>query len=227
MGKAVSRGQALQVAARVATQVDWDKLDGDRLQRGIIDLSPEEFSSRLTRFFQNNGNFIVDEIRPIMARSFNPAEFIGKGWTVWKGPVDCKGLKGEEDQNESSLVLSEISISSLSFETCLNEGEKSIIGEEKCRRLKAKASFICLDARFFFGLWGDYQANRENSILEMLYRTCGIEYLDFFGTILRGPRGGRCVLCLCRGGGGEWGWGCHWLDDDWDAVGLSAGCASS
>lgn len=50
MSKAVSRGQALQIAARVATQVKWDELDGDQIQEEIINLSPEEFGKKFTVF---------------------------------------------------------------------------------------------------------------------------------------------------------------------------------
>lgn len=52
MVKAVSRGQALQIAARVATQVKWDELDGDRLQQEVLELSPEEFGNKVTSFLR-------------------------------------------------------------------------------------------------------------------------------------------------------------------------------
>ncbi len=61
MGKAVSRGQALQIVGRVGTQVGWDELNGDSLQRDIIDLSPEEFGKRFTAFLKNGGRFIFGE----------------------------------------------------------------------------------------------------------------------------------------------------------------------
>ena len=54
MSKAVSRGQALQVSARVATQVSWDELDGDALQKEIINLTPNEFGLRFTAFLKNS-----------------------------------------------------------------------------------------------------------------------------------------------------------------------------
>lgn len=50
MSTAVSRGQALQISARVATQVNWDELDDKRLQQDIIELTPEEFGKRMTAF---------------------------------------------------------------------------------------------------------------------------------------------------------------------------------
>lgn len=60
MSKAVSRGQALEVTARVGTQVKWDTLDGDHLQQEVIDLSPEEFGNRFTAFLKNGGRVIVN-----------------------------------------------------------------------------------------------------------------------------------------------------------------------
>ncbi|MDO9231025.1 MAG: hypothetical protein Q7U36_00905 [bacterium] len=41
------------------------------------------------------------------------------------------------------------------------------MGEEKLRRLKEeKPEFIRFAGNVFLGLWLDYQANKENSILE-------------------------------------------------------------
>lgn len=59
MSKAVSRGQALEISARVATQVNWDELDGDKLQAEIISLSPAEFGNRITAFLKSGGRFQV------------------------------------------------------------------------------------------------------------------------------------------------------------------------
>lgn len=39
---------------------------------------------------------------------FNPAKFIGAGWTIWRGPADGDGLSGEEDHDERSLAIMEI-----------------------------------------------------------------------------------------------------------------------
>ena len=51
--KEVSRGQALQVSARVGTQIKWDELDGDKLQSEVISLSADEFGGRFTNFLKN------------------------------------------------------------------------------------------------------------------------------------------------------------------------------
>lgn len=225
MGKAVSRGQALQISGRVAMQVDWDALDGDRLQSEVIDLTPEQFKERFTAFLKNGAQFIIGEPKVIRTKFFDPARFIGKDWRIWRGPADGDGLTGEKDTDPRSQDIAEIEIARILFETCLREGENSIAGEEKLSRLK-KAGHIRLGGNTFLGFWEDYQANKENSVLEWLYRTRKITYLDFFGDILRDPRGRRFVLCLYRRGGGQWFWCYDWLGSGWDAVILSAGYAS-
>jgi len=225
MGEAVSRGQALQVAARVAMQVNWDNLDGDRLQEDIIQLTPEEFGERFTAFLKNGGRFIFGDPKLVQTKPFDPSEFFDEGWMIWKGSADGDGLSGEEDMDKQSVTFSKIELASLLFETCLGEGEGPIKGEEKLRRLKEKP-LIRLDGTVFMGLWLDYQANKENSVLEFLYRSRGITYMDFFGLVLRRPVGDRGVLCLCRYASGEWRYRYRWLEDDWSASGVSAVLAS-
>ncbi len=225
--KTVSRGQALEVAARVGTQVSWDELDGDRLQKNVIDLSPEEFGKRFTAFLKNGGRLIIGDPKFILTKPFNPAEFLGKGWATWKGPIDGDGLSGEEDIDSRSLALSQVELAGFVFEICLKADEKSIKGEEKLRRLKEeKPDFIRFAGNVFLGLWFDYQANKENSILEWFYRNGKISFMDFFGQILRDPNGYRHALSLYRLDDGEWHWYYNWLGHDWYAGHPSAGCAS-
>ncbi len=145
---------------------------------------------------------------------------MGKGWATWKGPIDGDGLSGEEDVDPRGLALTEIDISKLIFETNLKKGENSIKGEEKLRRQK-EMYVIRHGGNAFLGLWEDYQANKENSVLEYLYRTQERTFLDFMGQILRSPYGYRSVLYLCRDDG-EWCWYCRWLGRDWDAGDPSA-----
>ncbi|MFA5889160.1 MAG: hypothetical protein WCW47_02870 [Candidatus Paceibacterota bacterium] len=80
MSQAVSRGQALQISARVGTQVNWDELDGGSLQNEVIELTPEEFGKRFTAFLKNGARLIVSAFRVIIDRpkSFDSA-FIGTG----------------------------------------------------------------------------------------------------------------------------------------------------
>lgn len=52
------------------------------------------------------------------------------------------------------------------------------------------------------------------------------KYVYFHGTILRGPDGRRCVLCLYWHDG-AWFWCFRWLGYDWDASDPSAVLAST
>jgi hypothetical protein len=226
MGKTVSRGQALEVAARVATQVRWDDLDGDSLQTKVIDLTPEEFGKRFTAFLNNGCRIIIGDPKSLLIKPFDPAGFLGKDWVVWRGPVDSNGLSGEEDIDPRSMALTEVELAKFVFETCLRAGEKSITGEEKLRRQKEKPDFIRFGGNVFLGMWLDYKAYKENSILEWLYRNLGVTFMDFMGQILRHPNGSRNALYLYRNDDGEWYWDYSWLDRQWSASFPSVGCAS-
>ena len=222
--KETTRGQALEVSARVATQVDWDAIDGDRLQRGVIDLTPEEFGRRLTAVFRNDCQLIVGEpkIIPIdRSKPFNPAEFVGAGWTIWRGPANGNGLSGDEEQDARSLALTEIDLSAIVFKSTLKPGESVVNGEEKLKRLKASGD-IRLDAGAFKVLWD----NRELLPARFKEKTndnTTFVYCD--GTVLRSPNGNRYVLCFYFSDG-AWHWGCDWLGRDWDVNGPSAVLAS-
>ena len=151
--------------------------------------------------------------------SFDPASFIGSEWTPWRGPVDGNGLEGAIEQDERSLALKEIDWTQVRFEHYLNDGEKTIKGEEKLKRAIA-AGHIRFGGNVLLSLWNDYKENKGNSVLEWIYRTHGIEFLDFLGLTLRDPGGNRSVLYLYRDGR-EWDWNCDWLGREWVARDLS------
>lgn len=147
----------------------------------------------------------------IATTSFDPITFIGEEWKIIP-----------EDQDEKSVALEEVDFTKVKSVSCLNEGESSIKGEEKLRRLK-ESSNIRLGATVFMALWNDYQANGRNSILERLYKEEIIgNYIDFFGTILLDPDGNHNVLYLYRHDNGEWHRNVNWLGFDWDFGVLSA-----
>ena len=125
MSKAITRGQAIQGLLTLGTKVDWDKVDGDILQQ-IIEDRDGRTGPEFTAFLQNYGKVIVGELKIVKVdRSlpFDPAKFIGKGWTI-------------EEQDERSLALSEVDLTKVRFEDMLKSGESSIQGEEKLKRLK-------------------------------------------------------------------------------------------
>ncbi|MDP3764136.1 MAG: hypothetical protein Q8Q95_00765 [bacterium] len=153
---------------------------------------------------------------------FNPAQFLGEGWSVWKGPADGDGLSGKEEQDERSLKLTELDLSNIQLITCLKEGESVIKGEEKLNRLKAK-NHIRLDVKVFQTFW----ENKDIIPKSWKKKTNGNTTFIFFdGTILRNPHGLRGVLCLGWRGGKEWDWHYGWLEYDWDDYDPSAVLAS-
>ena len=167
------------------------------------------------------GRVNIGDPKSVLTKPFDPAEFLGKGWQTWKGPVKGNGQSGEEDIDLRTLSLSEIEIAKFLFETCLREGE------EKLRRLKEeKPGFIRFGGNVFLGLWLDYQVNKENSVLEWLFRNLKIGSMDFFGQILRHPSAVRQVLVLMRRGNNNWRWDTSWLENASLSNRPSAGCGS-
>lgn len=144
----------------------------------------------------------IDRVHP-----FNPAEFIGKGWSIWRGPEGGDGLSGDEEQDEHSLALIEICPATILLETGLDGGKKEITGEERILRLKA-AGRIRLDAAIFHSLWRNQHLIPEEWKKKINGYTA---YIFFDGTTLRSPDGDRCALYLCFDDGG-WDWDYHWLD---------------
>ena len=152
---------------------------------------------------------------------FNPAQFLGSGWSIWRGPVDGDGLSGDEDQDKRSLALTQLDMSQIQLVTCLKEGETSITGEERVRRLK-KTNHIRLDTRVFQTLWENKDSIPESWKEKTNNNTTSI---FFDGTPLRSPFGDRYVLCL-DWRGGEWDWYYYWLESDWNVNSPSAVLAS-
>lgn len=148
----------------------------------------------------------------VTTQPFDPVVSIGKGWSIVA-----------EERDKRSAALPEVDFSQVVFETCLPEGESSIKGEEKLKRLKAGGN-IRLGSTVFMGLWEEYKAHKEDSVLERLHKEQDITYIDFFGDVLLGPNGHRDVLGLARGVG-AWRWGCGRLEGEWSAGHRSASLA--
>lgn len=214
-----------EVLSVLATNTSLDEIDFSetRLQ-DVINRDPKAAGRRFTEFLKNGCRFITGEIKAVTTKLFDHTEFLGSGWSIWKGSVSGDGTSGAENVDLRSLSLPKIDLDLFLFETCLKEGENSITGFEKLRRLEKMSKFIRFGDNVFLGLWLDYQTNKENSVLETFYRTRGVIYLDFFGTIFRSPGGNPHVLYLCRFDDDRWRRRCNWLGRDWLAPGLSAGC---
>jgi len=124
---------------------------------------------------------------------FDPAAFIDRKWSIWRGAPDGDGKSGPENQDERSLALTWIDLRKVRLENCLARGEDSITGEERRRRLE-RAGHVRLDAGVFLALFGEFRRCIPPSWRE---KTNGeITSISFDGTLLRGPDGRRWVLKL-------------------------------
>ena len=207
MGKTMSSKQRLQLMSVFMLNADFDDVPSDVAQL-IID-NPVEAGRQFTFYLKNGGRVSIGDMK-IAPVPFDSVKFIGSDWKVIA-----------EDHDACNDGLAEVDFNKVDFAICLKEGETSITGEEKLKRLKALKQ-ILYGATTFMGLWNDYHARKENSVLETLYRTKGITYLDFFGDVLLDPNGNRFVLCLCRNDDGQWHWRYDWLGIRWNAKNGSA-----
>ena|SRR3989344_6038236 len=133
----------------------------------------------------------MGEPKIICAIPFRHAEFIGKGYTIWRGTTNGNGLEGDEEQDMRSLVLKEVDLTEALFKIPINKGEDPITGEEKLKRLKS-LGYILIDARFAAALYSE----PCYSTLEWLRINRGINWFYFPGTTFRSPGGDRCVFFL-------------------------------
>lgn len=191
---------------------DWDK---GRMQE-LLDLPPAQFNLLLSVLVNGRREMAARlgppeplAIRPPspirLQKSFDPAKFIGPGWTIWRGSADGDGTQGEEDQDARSLALTEFDFSTLvasDFMTGLIEDseEKRIEIGEKRNRLEAKA--ISPDARFADSLL------REDGQRTLRYISIrfGITEFQCLGTVLRRSDGIRYFLYLYSASG-QWDYG--------------------
>ncbi len=206
---AISPNQWNAYLSVLLQNMDTSVLDPDAMQAATIS-NPKEAGANFTRFLQNGCRLALPDlkIRPV---PFDPATFpgLGEGWRL---------IAEEHDSRNDTLT--EVDFNTVGLVSCLNAGETSIIGEEKLRRLKV-AGHLRYGVTTFHGLWLDYQARKENSLLEQLFRLKKITYLDFLGDVLLPPGGDRHVLSLYRGVGG-WRWDARWLAFGWCAGNVSA-----
>ncbi|MDP3770169.1 MAG: hypothetical protein U1A23_02450 [Candidatus Sungbacteria bacterium] len=199
MSKAVSRGQALQVAARVAMQVNWDELDGDRLQEEIISLTPQEFGAKFTAFLKNNSKsndskLLVREskiIRIDRTMPFDPPRFI----LIGQESGGFEPLRIVE-QDTRSIILSEIDLGRISLQGCIvdRKGKYCLNGRQQLINLTNQSSrYVRLDAKIFQMFWENKQLIPEYW-KELRY---GMPtYICFHGTIFSGRNEDRYVLFL-------------------------------
>jgi hypothetical protein len=113
---------------------------------------------------------------------FDPAKFIGEGWSIWRGPKDksdpkySKGLEGDEEQDRRSLAITEIDPAKLLIQTGLKDKETTIVGEEKRARLLLES--IQADAKIGEALYKE----EGQATLKWLHKTLNVTWLEFLGT---------------------------------------------
>lgn len=184
---------------------------------------PAETGREFTLFLKNGARVLIGEPRIIpidRTVPFSPAEFIGNGWSIWKGPAEGTGLEGEEEQDKRSIALTTLDVTRLRLETTLKGEETSIIGEEKLKRLTAMTDAIRLDAGIFQTFWRNQHLIPERFKAKTNGNTT---YVFCDGTVLRSPFGLRCVVYFCwLGDARKWFWDCSRLGRRFDAFFPSA-----
>jgi hypothetical protein len=198
--------------ALLSTNVDWSKIDFEALdlQNSVV-LKATEAGQQFEAFLRNRCRLIVGEPKVIAidrATPFNPAEFIGAGWSFWLGPADGDGLSGEPEQDSRSLALTEMDFSKILLEAHLKKNETYTTGEERIKRL-ASANRVRLDLGVFKTLWN----NKALIPASWKEKTGGnTTYIFFDGQVLRSPLGRRYTLYLYWYDG-KWYWDVRWLDN--------------
>ncbi len=192
-------------------------------QRNGYPFSPRDLELALQRIVEGELLPEASGAQPTTARSegltwilkidrsipFNPAMFIGKGWSIWRGHAYGNGHGGDEQQSKKSLVLSEVDITKIKLKTCLDQPthQKCMNGEEFLRRLKRGARLL-LDAKV-----GQTLLENPHCIPEdwRFVEVC------FMGTELRSPDGDRYILRL-NWSGERWHYSPHQIDNYFYAV---------
>lgn len=132
---------------------------------------------------------------------FNPETFIGPGWSIL-------------NQDERSLVLTEIDLDKVILKITLKKKVEPITGKENFSRLKKK-NYILLDAGIFKTFW-----DNRNLIPERFKKKTNgnTTFLFFGGTTIINPIGEHFSLYLCwdtSKGTSKWLWHHNWLNHEW------------
>lgn len=204
----------------VEEMVPWLAGDGKELFVQSLAVLGQEFAkfrqASIPQVVPEPRIFKIDRTQP-----FDPATFVGVGWTIWRGPIDGDGLEGDEDQDLKSLAFTEVDLAKVSFVTMLKPEGTYINGIERQKRLK-EVGHIRLDAKVFQTFW----ENRE--LIPEIHKRMpdgNVRYMCFDGTVLRSPGGRRHVLCLYFRDG-KWSWHVDSLNDVFDVSNPSVVLAS-
>ncbi len=146
--------------------------------------------------------------RFLEASSFNPATFIGKGWSYYEA----------RDPRSASLVLID-DYSQVKMSTNWLAGKTSVDGETRRRRILEDQSSIPLNCDHFLYLW-----NNKKKIPKSWEKVGAV---TFDGDVLRHSDGpSRRYVLYLYWIDGRWFWSASWLDNGWDDYSPSAVLAS-
>lgn len=127
-----------------------------------------------------------------------PVEFLRKSYryTIWKGPVDGKGLSGKKEIDLRNSTLKEIDFSVCELITLRTE-ERDPNYEQTIAILKRERPDLILgNHNFFQALLDNYQRQDFYSVLEYFREVHHVHSIDFPGVILRSSGGYRNILTL-------------------------------
>ncbi len=209
----------LAFGVAVMSAIDVSQFPPGLSQKVIVAGNQGKLKRRLTQFFLNQGWLPPCPSPLIIDRSIQVHE-LGPRWPVWLGPVDGNGLEGKPDIDLRAGTILAFDASKVRLLDGLNEGQPTITGEEKRRKLRV-GIHIQIDVQT---LWALYAENGQVT-LRWLHDHHEVTWMESLGTILRNPNGRRCSFCLYRWGSGAWGWDCNWVDSRRDASNPALGLA--
>ncbi|MFZ1075563.1 MAG: hypothetical protein WAN50_04290 [Minisyncoccia bacterium] len=186
--------------------IDWRNVSGNGLGT-LLGLPAQDFANRFEIIVSNGGNFRVPcpPLTVDRKRLFHPSEFVRQpGWGIWRGPREGDGLTGEERQDARSLALTQIDFAKVKFVS----HPSSKTADDKVRLL-AEIGCVRLDAQIARALLIQ-EGQRTLEWLHVMHPS--IRQIEFLGTELRGPDGGRYHVILCCGTDGAWSCDIRWFE---------------
>jgi len=189
----ITVNQSHQVMATLVTNIDWRGIDFK--ETGLQDMvirNPKEAGRQFAAFLKNGcrmgiiGAKIISIDRTV---SFDLVKFLGERWTI-------------EEQDERSLLLTQVDLAKVQFEHMLKFEESCISGEEKLKRLK-EMGHIRLDAKVLQTLWNNQHLIPERWKEKTKDKTTCI---FFDGSIFRNSSNCWRYVLLLSWQFGQWRW---------------------
>ena len=165
-------------------------------------LPADEVARRIAAFEANGYRFEIKGptwLAINRASPFDAAKRFGEGWSIWRGPPEGDGLRGDPEEDLRSLEIRAVDLGDIAFTHFIGSDQVPIDGERKLRLMRASGK-IGLDAGF--GETLDTEPGQLS--LRWLNRTYGITWFELTGTVLRRPDRKRFLLAHEMREGGLW-----------------------